>query len=83
MRHSLRLRLTVACLALLTLGLVAAGIVTYSLVESFLIQRVDQQLSDRADSAGRFFGPRSNNNLGGGRGPTSCRARGRASCGTR
>ena len=51
MRHSLRLRLTVACVALLTLGLVAAGVVTYSLVESFLIQRVDQQLSDRANGA--------------------------------
>jgi two-component system OmpR family sensor kinase len=50
-RHSLRLRLTLACLALLTVGLVAAGTVTYSLVESFLVQRVDQQLSDRANGA--------------------------------
>ena len=65
MRHSLRLRLTLTCIALLATGLIAVGIVTYSLVESFLVQRVDQQLSDRALSATRFFGSPHTGNLGG------------------
>ena len=48
MKHSLRLRLTLACLALLAVGLIGVGTVTYRLVDSFLVQRVDQQLADRA-----------------------------------
>jgi two-component system OmpR family sensor kinase len=54
-RHTLRLRLTLACLGLLAIGLVSVGTVTYRLVESFLVQRIDQQLSDRATSAQRYF----------------------------
>jgi two-component system OmpR family sensor kinase len=50
-RHSLRLRLTLACLALLATGLIGVGVVTYEVVQSYLVQRVDQQLSDRADGA--------------------------------
>ena len=51
MRHSLRLRLTIACLALLATGLIGVGFVTYEVVNSYLVQRVDQQLSDRAAGA--------------------------------
>ncbi|MDX6578874.1 MAG: hypothetical protein QOJ47_423, partial [Gaiellales bacterium] len=51
MRHSLRLRLTVACLALLAVGLIGVGVVTYGVVQSYLVHRVDQQLSDRAAAA--------------------------------
>jgi two-component system, OmpR family, sensor kinase len=54
-RHSLRLRLTLACLALLSIGLIGVGVVTYRLVESFLVERIDQQLADRAPSALRYF----------------------------
>jgi two-component system OmpR family sensor kinase len=50
-RHSLRLRLTVACLALLATGLIGVGVVTYEVVQGYLVHRVDQQLSDRADGA--------------------------------
>jgi two-component system OmpR family sensor kinase len=50
-RHSLRLRLTLACLALLATGLIGVGVVTYGVVQSYLVQRVDQQLSDRAAGA--------------------------------
>ena len=45
MKHSLRLRLTLACLALLAIGLIGSGVVTYRLVDSFLVQRIDQQLA--------------------------------------
>ncbi len=51
MRHTLRLRLTLACLALLATGLVGVGFVTYEVVQSYLVSRVDQQLSDRAEGA--------------------------------
>jgi two-component system OmpR family sensor kinase len=50
-RHSLRLRLTLACLALLAVGLIGVGVVTYGVVESYLVHRVDQQLADRAAGA--------------------------------
>jgi two-component system OmpR family sensor kinase len=43
--------LTLACLALLATGLIGVGVVTYGVVQSYLVQRVDQQLSDRADVA--------------------------------
>jgi two-component system OmpR family sensor kinase len=62
-RHSLRLRLTLTCLALLATGLIGVGVITYGVVQSYLVQRVDQQLSDRAISASRYFGTRAN--LGG------------------
>jgi two-component system OmpR family sensor kinase len=45
-KHSLRLRLTLACLALLATGLIGVGVVSYRLVESSLVSRVDQQLSE-------------------------------------
>jgi two-component system OmpR family sensor kinase len=50
-KHSLRLRLTLACLALLAAGLAGVGVVTYEVVQSYLVNRVDQQLSDRASGA--------------------------------
>jgi two-component system OmpR family sensor kinase len=53
-RHSLRLRLTVACLALLATGLIGVGVVSYRLVKSSLVQRVDQQLSDNTAGVLRF-----------------------------
>jgi two-component system, OmpR family, sensor kinase len=62
-KHSLRLRLTLACLALLAVGLVGVGTVTYRLVDSFLVQRVDQQLSDSAPGVLRYVAAR---NQGGG-----------------
>ncbi|MEO9176948.1 MAG: HAMP domain-containing sensor histidine kinase [Gaiellales bacterium] len=46
MKHSLRLRLTLACLALLATGLIGVGVVSYRLVESSLVSRVDQQLAE-------------------------------------
>jgi two-component system OmpR family sensor kinase len=48
-RHSLRLRLTLACLGLLAVGLVGAGATTYRIVQSSLVDRVDQQLSANSD----------------------------------
>ncbi len=51
MKHSLRLRLTVACLALLAAGLAGVGVVTYGVVRSYLVDHIDQQLSDRANAA--------------------------------
>jgi len=50
-KHSLRLRLTLACVALLAVVLIGVGMVTYRLVDSFLVQRIDQQLADRATGA--------------------------------
>jgi two-component system OmpR family sensor kinase len=50
-KHSLRLRLTLACVALLAVVLLGVGMVTYRLVDSFLVQRIDQQLADRASGA--------------------------------
>ncbi len=41
---TLRARLTIALVALLAVGLVAANVVTYSALRSFLVRRVDQQL---------------------------------------
>jgi two-component system, OmpR family, sensor kinase len=57
-KHSLRLRLTLACLALLAIGLVGVGTVTYRLVDSFLVQRVDQQLSDSSPGVLRYVAGR-------------------------
>ncbi len=51
MKRSLRLRLTVACLALLAAGLAGVGVVTYGVVRSYLVNHIDQQLSGRADAA--------------------------------
>jgi two-component system OmpR family sensor kinase len=59
-RHSLRLRLTLTCIALLATGLIGVGVITYGVVQSYLVQRVDQQLSDRAISASRYFANRAN-----------------------
>jgi two-component system, OmpR family, sensor kinase len=53
-KHSLRLRLTVACLALLATGLIGVGVVSYRLVESSLLQRVDQQLSEGVPGVLRY-----------------------------
>jgi two-component system OmpR family sensor kinase len=41
---TLRARLTIALVALLAVGLVAANVVTYTELRSFLVRRVDQQL---------------------------------------
>jgi two-component system, OmpR family, sensor kinase len=43
---SLRTRLLVALLALVAAGLLVAGVVTYSSLRSFLLERVDQQLRE-------------------------------------
>jgi two-component system OmpR family sensor kinase len=68
LRHSLRLRLTVACLALLATGLIGVGVVSYRLVESSLVQRVDQQLSDNTPGVLRYVARRAD---GGGPPPQS------------
>jgi len=41
---SLRARLAIATLALVAIGLLVAGVATYALMRSFLLDRVDQQL---------------------------------------
>ena len=49
-RLSLRARLLLAVVALAAVGLVAADIVTYSSLRSFLVDRVDRSLDDSAHS---------------------------------
>jgi two-component system OmpR family sensor kinase len=46
---SLRARLLLAVLSLAGAGLLIAGVVTYTLLDSFLLNRVDQQLRQAAD----------------------------------
>jgi two-component system OmpR family sensor kinase len=53
-KHSLRLRLTLACLALLAVGFVGVGVASYRLVQSSLIERVDGQIADNQQSVKRF-----------------------------
>jgi two-component system OmpR family sensor kinase len=65
-KHSLRLRLTLACLALLATGLIGVGVVSYRLVESSLVDRVDQQLSEGVPGVLRYVDRRVQ---GGGPGP--------------
>ena len=60
MRHSLRLRLTLACLALLASGLIGVGVVSYRLVQSSLLQRVDQQLSENTTGVLRYVARNAN-----------------------
>jgi two-component system, OmpR family, sensor kinase len=57
-KHSLRLRLTLACLALLATGLIGVGVVSYRLVESSLVDRVDQQLSESVPGVLRYINGR-------------------------
>jgi two-component system OmpR family sensor kinase len=52
----LRTRLTLALVALTAVGLGVAGVVTYHEVGSFLVQRVDQELTTAAENP-RLFGP--------------------------
>jgi two-component system OmpR family sensor kinase len=54
-RLSLRARLLIAVIALAAIGLVAADVVTYSSLRSFLVDRVDRSLDDTAHS---LRGPR-------------------------
>ncbi len=54
---SLRARLLVAMLVLVTAGLLAADVATYRFLSSFLIDRVDQQLSVLPDAAARELVP--------------------------
>ena len=55
-RLSLRARLVLAVVALAAVGLAAAGVVTYSALGSFLLDRTDQSLDDSAHSLeGRDF----------------------------
>jgi two-component system OmpR family sensor kinase len=56
MRLSLRARLVLAVVALAAVGLLAAAVVTYSALGSFLLDRTDQSLDDSAHSLeGRDF----------------------------
>lgn len=50
---SLRARLTLATLAIVAVGLLAAGVATYGLMRSFLLDRVDQQLRASRFAAAR------------------------------
>lgn len=55
----LRTRLTLALVALTAIGLGVAAVVTYHEVGSFLVQRVDQELTTAAENP-RLFGPNFN-----------------------
>jgi len=50
---SLRARLTLATLAIVAVGLLAAGLATYGLMRSFLLDGVDQQLRASRFAAAR------------------------------
>jgi two-component system OmpR family sensor kinase len=60
---SLRTRLLGALALLATIGLVVAGVVTYTELRSFLEDRVDQQLTGSARVLTRDFDPRTLGNL--------------------
>src|ERR1051325_4778144 len=60
---SLRTRLLGALALLATVGLVVAGVVTYTQLRSFLQNRVDQQLAGSARVLTRDFDPRTLGNL--------------------
>jgi two-component system OmpR family sensor kinase len=65
---TLRTRLTLALVALTAIGLGVAAVVTYHEVGSFLVQRVDQELTSAAENPGLFFhnfnrGPASSNGV--------------------
>ena len=60
---SLRTRLLGALAVLATIGLVVAGIVTYTQLRSFLQNRVDQQLAGSARVLARDFDPHTLGNL--------------------
>src|SRR5579884_2905752 len=69
---SLRARLLLAILSLAAAGLVVADVVTYTLLNSFLTTRLDQQLVSAIDPTARFLangGPSQDTNGGRGRGP--------------
>jgi two-component system, OmpR family, sensor kinase len=53
---SLRLRLLVALVGIVLVGLIVSDVVTYSSLRSFLIQRVDQQLAAAQGAVGHCMG---------------------------
>ena len=52
---TLRVRLTLALVALVVIGLVASDIATYTALQSFLVRRVDQQLGFASDPVAKLL----------------------------
>ena len=68
---ALRLRLLIALLLLVAVGLLAADLATYGALRSFLLDRLDSQLLDAATPVARMLTLGVSPGMGGGGGPVS------------